>query len=78
MAKMTLKIPKGAVSMQEGTIVEWLVADGDKVSVGQHIYDIETEKSTIEIESPFEGTIKILAPVGETLPVGHPVAEIHT
>ena len=78
MAKMTLKIPKGAVSMQEGIIVEWLVADGDKVSVGQHIYDIETEKSTIEIESPFEGTIKILAPVGEALPVGHPVAEIHT
>ncbi len=78
MAKMTLKIPKGAVSMQEGTIVEWLVSDGDKVSVGQHIYDIETEKSTIEIESPFDGTIKILVPAGETLAVGHPVAEIYT
>lgn len=78
MAKMTLKMPKGAVSMQEGTIVEWKVKDGDQIAVGDHIYDVETEKSTIEIESPFEGTIKILANVGETLPVGHPIAEIHT
>lgn len=78
MAKMTLKMPKGAVSMQQGTITEWRVKDGDHVSVGQHIYDVETEKTTLEIESPFEGTIKILADVGEPLPVGHPVAEIHT
>ena len=78
MAKMTLKIPKGAVSMQEGTIAEWMVEDGDHVSVGDHLYDIETEKTTMEVESPFEGTIKILAAAGETLPVGHPIAEIHT
>ena len=78
MAKMTLKIPKGAVSMQQGTIVEWKVADGDTVAVGDHLYDIETEKSTIEVESPFAGTISILAQIGEALPVGHPVAEIHT
>ena len=78
MAKMTLKVPKGAVSMQEGTIVEWKVANGDAVAVGQPIYDIETEKTTIEVESPFEGVIKILEGAGATLPVGHPIAEIHT
>lgn len=78
MAKMTLKIPKGAVSMREGTIVAWKVADGDKVSAGQHLYDIETEKTTIEVESPFEGTIRILEEAGRVLPVGHPIAEIQT
>jgi len=78
MAKMTLKVPKGAVSMQEGTITEWMVKDGDQVTVGQHIYDIETEKTTIEVECPFEGTIKILEAAGNVLPVGHPIAEIHT
>lgn len=75
---MTLKVPKGAVSMQEGTIVEWKVANGDAVAVGQAIYDIETEKTTIEVESPFEGVITILEEAGATLPVGHPIAEIRT
>lgn len=78
MAKMTLKVPKGAVSMQEGTIVEWKVASGDTVEIGQTIYDIETEKTTIEVESPFAGVITILEQAGETLPVGHPIAEIRT
>ena len=75
---MTLKVPKGAVSMQEGTIVEWKVSDGDKVAVGQAIYDIETEKTTIEVDSPFAGVITILEQAGATLPVGHPIAEIQT
>lgn len=77
MAKMTLKVPKGAVSIQAGTITDWLVADGDTVTLGQYIYDIETEKTTIEVECPFEGTIKILEAAGKALPVGHPIAEIH-
>lgn len=78
MAKMTLKMPKGAVSMQEGTIVEWKVANGDAISVGQPIYDVETEKTTIEVESPFAGVITILEEAGSTLKVGHPIAEIAT
>lgn len=76
MAKVTLKMPKGAVSMQEGKLVEWFVNDGDPVSLGQTIYAIETEKTTMEIECPFEGTFKQLGEVGETYKVGHPIAEI--
>lgn len=78
MAKMTLKVPKGAVSMQEGTITEWMVAAGDSVTVGQIIYAIETEKTTIEVECPFEGIITPIAEIGQTLPVGTPVATIET
>ena len=42
MAKMILKLPKLAVSMQSGTLVEWLVASEDMVAVGQPIYAVET------------------------------------
>lgn len=75
---MTLKMPKGAVSMQEGTIVEWMVSAGDRVSVGQEIYAVETEKTTLEVECPFEGIITPIAQIGQTLPVGAPVATIET
>lgn len=78
MAKMTLKIPKLGVSMQEGTIVEWFVASGDSIALGQKIYAIESEKTSFEVESPFAGTITVLGAVGEALKVGTPVAEIHT
>ncbi|MGB5335102.1 MAG: biotin/lipoyl-containing protein, partial [Woeseiaceae bacterium] len=63
--QVTLKMPKGAVSMQAGTIVEWLVSDGDTVQKGQPIYSIESEKATIEIESPFDGVITPIANTGE-------------
>jgi glutaconyl-CoA/methylmalonyl-CoA decarboxylase subunit gamma len=78
MAKMTLKLPKMAVSMQTGTVVEWLVASGDTITVGQPIYVVETEKTSSEIESPFAGTITTLAELGTSYPVGTPVAEIET
>ncbi|MEM7612667.1 MAG: biotin/lipoyl-containing protein [Pseudomonadota bacterium] len=76
--QVTLKMPKGAVSMQTGTIVEWLVSDGDTVHKGQPIYSIESEKATIEIESPFDGVITPIANTGESLPVGAPVATMKT
>jgi glutaconyl-CoA/methylmalonyl-CoA decarboxylase subunit gamma len=76
LAKFTLKVPKGAVSMQEGTLVEWFVEDGVKVTIGQPIYAIETEKTTLEIECPFEGTFKRLGETGVTYKVGDPIAEI--
>jgi pyruvate/2-oxoglutarate dehydrogenase complex dihydrolipoamide acyltransferase (E2) component len=77
-AKMTLKLPKAAVSMQEGKIVEWFVATGSQVAVGQKIYALETEKTTMEVDSPFAGTVTVLGQIGETYPVGHPIAEINT
>lgn len=75
---MTLKLPKMAVSMQEGTLVEWLVKNGDTVAVGQPLYVIETEKTSSEVESPFAGEINILAETGESYKVGTPIAEIVT
>lgn len=76
MARMTLKLPKLAVSMQEGTVVEWLAADGSAVANGQPIYVVESEKTSTEIVSPFDGTISHMVSAGQTIPVGTPIAEI--
>ena len=76
MPKAVLKLPKLAVSMQEGTIVEWLVQPGTSVNVGQPIFTVESEKSSLEVESPFAGTFQPLVELGEAYPVGTPIAEI--
>lgn len=78
MPRMTLKLPKLAVSMQNGTLVEWLAEDGATVAAGQAIYVVESEKSSAEIESPFAGTLTIIGAVGEEMPVGTPIAYIDT
>lgn len=78
MPRITLKLPKLGVSMQEGTVVEWFVASGDDVAIGQKIYTVESEKTTLEVESPFKGKITIIAPTGEVMKVGTPIAHIET
>ena len=78
MAKMVLKLPKLAVSMQVGTITAWAVANGDTITVGQKLYDIETEKTSFEVESPFAGRITVIGLAGEAYPIGTPIAEIMT
>ncbi len=65
-----LTLPKLGFSMTEGTVAEWLVADGDQVEEGQVIYTLESDKSTQEIESPMTGRIRIIAPAGELYEVG--------
>ena len=71
-----LRIPKAAVSMQDGTLVEWLVADGGSVAEGQPIYNLEIEKSTMEVEAPAAGTLKQIVKAGETYQVGDTIGEI--
>jgi pyruvate/2-oxoglutarate dehydrogenase complex dihydrolipoamide acyltransferase (E2) component len=71
-----IRIPKLSMSMTEGEIAEWLVEDGASVEEGTIIYSIENDKSTQEIESSVAGTLRIIAPAGETYPVGHVVATI--
>jgi 2-oxoglutarate dehydrogenase E2 component (dihydrolipoamide succinyltransferase) len=73
-----LNIPKLGVSMTEGTIVEWLVADGDQVTAGQLLYRIETDKVENDVESPAAGVIRITGVEGETYDVGSPIGEIET
>ena len=63
-------LPKLNFSMAEGTVAEWLVADGAAVTTGQMLYVLESEKATQDIEAPASGTLRIKIPVGEQHPCG--------
>ncbi len=69
-------LPKLGFSMNEGTVTEWLAADGSAVRQGQPLYSLESEKSVQEIEAPATGTLKILQAAGEVYTVGTVIGEI--
>ena len=71
-----VRVPKLGVSMEDGSISEWLVGNGDAVSEGQVIYRIETDKVEMDVESPAAGTIRLIGEAGETYAVGDLIAEI--
>lgn len=62
--------------MSEGTLVEWLVADGDTVQPGDLLYRIETDKVENEIEAPVAGVVRITGEEGETYDVGTQIGSI--
>src|SRR5215475_1011601 len=76
---MASEIPLPALSptMTEGKILKWLKKEGDSISSGEAIAEVETDKSNLEVESFDDGVLlKILVPEGETGKVGAPIAVI--
>lgn len=70
-------LPDPGEGLTEAEIVTWRVAKGDTVAVNDVILEIETEKSLVELPSPFAGTVEeLLAEVGDTVQVGSPVIRI--
>ncbi len=71
-----LKMPALSPTMEEGTLAKWLVKEGDEVSSGDILAEIETDKATMEFEAVDEGTIaKILVAEGsDGVKVGTPIA----
>ena len=63
-------LPKLGFSMNEGTLVEWLVPDGGQTVEGEPLFELESDKATNEVESPATGTLKILKTPGEVYEVG--------
>ena len=63
-------MPKLGLTMEAGTITEWLVADGDQVAVGAPILTIETDKTETEVEATAAGRIHLVGAVGETYDCG--------
>ncbi len=71
----TLEIPKWGLSMEEGTIAQWLIQEGTAFSKGDEICEIETTKIVNVLEAPFDSTLrKIIAKAGDTLIVGGIIA----
>lgn len=68
-------MPKMGDGMEEGTLLEWLKKEGDTVKSGEVIGTIQTDKATLELESPTAGKLEgFLIERGATVPVGKPIA----
>lgn len=70
-------MPKMGDGMEEGTLLEWLKKDGESVKSGEIIGTIQTDKATLELESPGSGVLTgFLIKEGDTVPVGKAIAAI--
>jgi len=70
-------MPRLSDSMDEGTVLEWLVAVGNEVRRGQPLVEIETDKATMTYESDVEGVLlEIVVGPGETAALGQPIAVV--
>ena len=70
-------MPKGSDTMTEGKVLKWLKNEGEKVSSGDALVEIETDKVDMEVESMGSGVLrKVLVKAGESVPVGQALAVI--
>lgn len=73
----TVFLPKWGMTMTEAIIAHWFVAEGDKVSEGQDLVEVETDKAVNTLPAPVSGKLTaILVPAGETVEVGTELAII--
>src|SRR4030095_8102675 len=70
-------MPALGVAQQTGTLLKWLKAEGQSVSKGEPLMEIETAKATVEIEAPASGVLAhVIAQAGDEVPVGQRIALI--
>ena len=70
-------LPKLGMNQEEGEIVSWLVSEGDDVSQGQPIVEIETDKATVEVEATASGVLaRIVHGEGDIVPINGVIAVI--
>jgi pyruvate dehydrogenase E2 component (dihydrolipoamide acetyltransferase) len=73
----TIKMPKLGFDMAEGVLVRWLKEVGEPVSKGEVLAEIETDKATVEVESPFSGVVlQLIVSEGDVIPVNDPIAVV--
>jgi len=72
-----VEMPKLGFDMAEGTLVRWIKAEGEQITRGQVLAEIETDKATVEVESSFNGVVRHhLLGEKSIVPVGTPIAII--
>jgi pyruvate dehydrogenase E2 component (dihydrolipoamide acetyltransferase) len=69
-------MPKLSDSMEEGTILSWLVTDGNEVGPGQDLLEVETDKANMTVQAEGSGALEILVEEGETVAVGTLIARL--
>ncbi|MCA9307855.1 MAG: biotin/lipoyl-binding protein, partial [Phycisphaerales bacterium] len=71
---ITITMPRLSDTMEQGTVVKWNVKVGDKVSSGDALADIETDKATMELQSFDDGVVAALpAKEGQKIAVGETI-----
>jgi pyruvate dehydrogenase E2 component (dihydrolipoamide acetyltransferase) len=70
-----IEMPKLGFDMAEGTLVNWVKAEGEKIAKGEVIAEIETDKATVQVDSAYSGVVfKHLVAASSKVPVGTPIA----
>ena len=70
-------MPKQGLQMTEGVITQWLAREGDTVQEGQPLFEMETDKLSIVIDSTASGTVlKLLYEEGDMVPVTETIAYV--
>ncbi len=71
MARIAIELPALGFDMETGRLAAWLKGVGDPVRKGDAIAEVETEKATVDLEAPADGTIvEIVVPDGTEVEVG--------
>jgi len=76
--KTEVEVPEVGESVTEGTITSWLKKDGEFVSEGDDLFELETDKATLSIPSPASGVLSIVVQEGSEVNVGQVVASLET
>lgn len=71
-----MPMPRLSDTMEEGTILQWMKAEGEHVTKGEPLVEVETDKANMVVESPADGVLHLIAAEGDTLDVGAPIARI--
>jgi pyruvate dehydrogenase E2 component (dihydrolipoamide acetyltransferase) len=71
-----ITMPRLSDSMEQGTILTWLIEDGQPVAIGDELVEIETDKATMTHAAETEGVLEIVATEGSTHPVGALIARV--
>ena len=75
--KFPVNVPQLTETMEEATITKWYKASGDAVAKKEILYQVETDKSTMDVESVDAGVVcELLAPEGQVVKVGQQIAVI--
>lgn len=77
--RVDVKMPNLGYDMEEGTVQSWLKSVGDRVERGEAIAEIETDKTTVEMEAMASGTLaEIVCAAGSTAAVGEVIAYLES
>ena len=74
---MIISMPRLGLNMEEGTILSWFVKAGDEFDEGEALCEIESEKTTSDLEAPCKGkVVNIIVEEDQSVEVGAPILEI--